>query len=56
MRTVRVKRFLDGRQRKCVRGVPAEEKYNVPGGCMNGASNVETVEGKVARVASSAPQ
>ncbi len=56
MRTVRVKRFVDGRHRRCVRGATADEKYNAPGGCMNGAFNVETVEGKVARVASSAPQ
>ena len=59
LRTVRDKRFVDGRRRRCVRGATADEKYNAPGGCMNGAfnvDNVETAEGKVARVASHAPQ
>ena len=41
--------------RGCVRGVYADENYNVPGDCMNGAFNVDTAEGKVARVASIAP-
>ena len=56
LRTVRVKRFVDGRHRRCFRGATADDKKNTPDGCVNSAFNVETVEGKVARVASSAPQ
>ena len=42
MRTICDKRFVEGRRKTCVRG----------GGCVHGAFNVETVEGKVGRLAS----
>ena len=46
LRTICDKRFVEGRRKTCVR----------EGGCVHGAFNVETVEGKVGRLASNAPQ
>ena len=52
MRTVCDKRLLDGRRSRAVRGATAGEKYNAPDVCVHGAFNVESLSGKVARVAS----
>ena len=56
LRTVCDKRFLDARRRRCVLGAAAGEKSNAPDACVNGAFNVETVERKVARLASDVRQ
>ena len=56
MRTVCDKRFVDGRRRRRVRGATADEKESIPDVCVNGAFNVDTGEGKVARLASDVRQ